>query len=119
MITSENESESVGNFPKDCPVMEAQKQEELEIAGPGGLKFKARGTDIVLLFVAAICIGTAYILWEHKTDTKEYQQAMLKTLERVGETQAEFTYVVSLTPAEREKLHIDQPESLRKKIRDR
>ena len=78
----------------------------LEVEGYG-LKGRARGTDVlvVLLFFALVGLGYLHHLQE---------EALLN---RVLEAMTENTYVLSLPQADRERLQIQMPDSLRRKIR--
>ncbi len=63
------------------------------------------------LTVALICL-LIFGIYKHHTDNEA-------ALTRIYEAMAENTYVLSLPQAEREKLNIAIPESLRRKMRHR
>jgi len=92
---------------------------EDESIAVGGLGFKAEahgpklltggmGGNLVLF---SMIVGIALLGYKHHLDS-ELQ------LTKIFEAMAENTYVLSLTPQEREKLNIAMPESLRKKLRN-
>lgn len=56
------------------PDQTAGQQEEIQVTGPGGTSFRARGTDIISLVGVVAVVLMGYMLWEHKTDSKEAQQ---------------------------------------------
>ena len=80
----------------------------LELEGYG-IKGRARGTDVlvVLLFFALVALGYLH----------HYQEEALLT--KLLEAMTENTYVLSLPQAERERLNIVMPDSLRRKLRTR
>lgn len=87
-----------------------EADESLEV-GAGPLKIRATGQRLAaqLSIVAGVGI-VLFFGWEHHTGSREM-------LQRILEATAENTYVLSLSQAERERLNIAMPESLRRKVR--
>ena len=102
---------------------EERQQDELEVAGPGGMKIRARGYDILVIAVIVGVSLIGYVLYEHKGDAKAGQETMrteiTKSLDKVSQSQEELSYLISLTPEQRAKLSLEMPDSLRRRIRDR
>lgn len=100
--------------------MEEQKQEELEITGPGGLRaaFKGSNTFAVLLLL----LLAAFFWWvaqngEAKAEerNKQVQAALIKVetaMTQNEETTRAMIYVLSLKPEDREKLNLSKPRLL-------
>ena len=90
----------------------ANGDDTVELKGPAGLsaKIPARRllgeNSLILIF----CCVLAYFGYVHHTSNEE-------ALKRIYEATVANTYVLSLSQAEREKLQIVMPESLRKQIR--
>ena len=82
--------------------------ETLEVEGYG-LRARANGKDIFLLILFMALVGLGYL--HHVQE----ETAMTKLFEAI----AENTYVLSLPQADRERLQIQMPESLRRKLRER
>jgi hypothetical protein len=94
----------------------ATGDETIEVEGPGGSKVRASGFTTAALLIACLLAYAGYL---HHT-ANEAQLARIEVqLTRVFEAMSEQTFVLSLSQAEREKLNITMPESLRKKIRER
>lgn len=93
----------------------AEQQDEVEVNGPGGFKIRARGYDILTLFVVIGIALLGYLFYEHKADAKTAQTEIVKALDKVGDSQVELSYLISLTPEERAKLRLEMPESLRRR----
>lgn len=92
-------------------------QDVLEANVPGGgLKFRGKHLPERLLGDRAITLllicAVAWFMWWHHSTTEDL---MRKNLEATTEN----TYVLSLSQAEREKLNIAMPESLRRKLKSR
>lgn len=96
-----------------------QSNEELEVNAPGGFKIRARGYDVIVLLAVAGLTLLGYITWQHTIDEKASKTEIVTTIKQMAESQEELAYIVSLTAAEREKLRLDMPSSLRKRLRDR
>jgi len=94
-------------------VMNRPLQDSIEVATPFGT-VKAWGGDKLLLFVIAAVVS--YFAYEIKSE-----QAQLGRIEanlaRNNDAIAEFTYVISLSQVDREKLNLSMPESLRRKMK--
>ena len=92
-------------------------QEALEVDAPGGFKIRARGYDILTLIVVVGLVLLGYMFWEHKGEAKSSQIEVTKAVEKVAESQAELSYLISLSPEERSRLKLDMPDSLRRRMR--
>lgn len=90
---------------------QAESDETLRIEG-FGMKGEARGRRILssnaLLLVVGLALGLG--LYLHHVENQS-------ALNRIFESMAENTYVLSLSQADREKLNLRMPESLRRKLR--
>ena len=87
----------------------AAQQESLDLEGMG-VKVQARGKDVkapMLLFILAGGIG--YFGWLH-------HDASMRELQMIREQMAENTYVLSLSQADRERLNLQMPDSLRRRV---
>lgn len=73
-------------------------------------------TTIVVLLTFGFL---GYVLYLHDQGTKESMAKVIKEVEILQATQSETTYVLTLTPEERQKLDLRMPDSLRKKISGR
>lgn len=88
-------------------------EESLEVSGPAGLKLRAAGRRLSAQIYIALAAGIALFLgYEHHNGSREM-------LQRILEATTENTYVLSLSQAERERLNIAMPESLRRKVHRR
>ncbi len=93
--------------------MAHEAEETLDVKG-FGTEVKLKGAGILSkngLTLALICL-LIFAIYKHHTDNEA-------ALTRIYEAMAENTYVLSLPQAEREKLQIAIPESLRRKMRHR
>lgn len=106
----------------------ANGTEEIEATGPGGIKFRAAGANIILLLIALATVFTLYLIWEHKREardeiksyTEEHRASMklvAEALSQNAEAQSEMNYILTLKPEAREQLRLDMPDSLRKRVR--
>lgn len=104
----------------------AEQQAEELTAEIGGQKLTYRGFHfgnlLQILLVAAV-IGASYLLVtaraEQKAEHGTMAQVLLqqsKLLERQAVAQEEFNYIVTLSSADRERLNLRMPESLRVKL---
>lgn len=93
------------------------EQESMEVDAPGGFKIRARGYDILTLIIVVGLVLLGYMFWEHRGEAKASQIEVTKAVEKVAESQAELSYLISLTPEERSKLKLDMPDSLRRRMR--
>lgn len=93
------------------------EQDALEVDAPGGFKVRARGYDILTLIVVAGLVLLGYMFWEHKDEAKASQVEVTKAVEKVADSQAELSYLISLSPEDRAKLKLDMPDSLRRRMR--
>jgi hypothetical protein len=107
----------------------SDESNEVEVTTPAG-KLRARGTDIISTILAIGVAVVAYAMWEHRIDAKADAVVIAKTLEvaqaeqlqalrSVAESQAELSYLMSLTPEQRSKLNLEMPDTLRKRLRNR
>lgn len=93
------------------------EQDALEVDAPGGFKVRARGYDILTLIIVVGLVLMSYMFWEHKGEAKASQVEVTKAVEKVAESQAELSYLISLSPEERSRLKLDMPDSLRRRMR--
>lgn len=98
---------------------EKDEMQEIEAAGPGGIKFRARGYDIITLVGIIIGVLVAYVLWQHMAESKEQSKVIVDALKQVATSQQELSYMISLTAEERARLKLDMPPSLRERLRER
>lgn len=91
--------------------MAREGEETLEVKG-FGMEGKATGRRLFTDNLIVLCIGgtLAFGVYRHHSSNEE-------ALTRLFEAMAENTYVLSLPQAERERLNIAMPESLRRKVR--
>lgn len=104
---------SLARQPKEAAIMALEGEETLDVKG-FGTEVKLKGAGILSkngLTVALICF-LIFAIYKHHTDNEA-------ALTRIYEAMAENTYVLSLPQADREKLNIAIPESLRRKMRHR
>ncbi len=98
---------------KEAAIMAHEGEETLDVKG-FGTEVKLKGAGVLSknsLTVIAAC-ALVFAIYKHHTDNEA-------ALTRIYEAMAENTYVLSLPQAEREKLQIQIPESLRRKMRHR
>jgi len=100
----------------------------LEVSGgAGGVWAKVSGREawllLVVILVAAVTALLVTITLEMQQRKIEHQSlaagqsGLQAAINKVTEAQAETTYVLTLSPAEREKLKLQMPSSLWKKLR--
>ena len=119
------------------------KDKEVAIETPMG-KLRARGYHLgnVLQIVAAVLLALmAMMMYEMRAETKATaaaltsatkdsvkelamatkieHEALAKAMDRAAEEQSITNFIFTLTPAEREKLHLQMPEALRRRLRER
>jgi len=96
-----------------------EKRKVTEISGPFGFKIKFRGYDFVtiinIITLALIC----YMIIDHKVISADNQIKVIEALSKQEESMMAMIYVISLSQDKREKLKLEMPDSLRKKMRDR
>lgn len=100
--------------------MSRDDEQVIEVKGLG-LEGRMRGRRLIntqSLLLAAICALTA-LGYQHHASSEESHKEQGKEIAKIHESMSENTYVLSLSQAEREKLNIAMPESLRRKIRNR
>jgi len=100
-------------------IRQPPQPQELELDGPGGLKFRVRGYDFLTLVILGIATGLGWLLWDLRANAQREHAEITKTQVVVETSVAEMAYILTLSQAEREKLNLSMPESLRKKARDR
>lgn len=92
------------------------KRKSVEIPVPWSSKLlRIRNYDICVVVLVSGAAITGYFL--HGMDGK--QTKIVETQQTIIESLNEATYVLTLTPAEREKLDLQMPGSLRKKLKER
>ncbi len=77
-------------------MMTAEEQREVEIKGPAGTGFRARGYDLVSIAVYMFMAGVLFILW-HQTEK------ISKALGSVAESQREMACVIAQPQEDRPK----------------
>jgi hypothetical protein len=86
------------------------KSETVDVSGLG-LKLRATGKDVKApTLLILLVLGLTYAGWKHHDATESNYRLMLEQM-------AEMTYVLSLPQAERDKLNLAMPESLRRRMR--
>lgn len=96
-----------------------EKRKETEISGPFGLKIKFRGYDLVTVITVVSLALIAYFLVDHKSVSATNQEKVVEQLSKQEEALVTMIYVLTLPQEARDKLKLDMPESLRKKLRAR
>lgn len=83
----------------------------IEVETPIGLKVKAQGDRVArVLAAAAIAAPLLFLAYKHHENGDQ-------KLDALGEKMSEVVYVLSLTQADRERLNLSMPDSLRRKAR--
>lgn len=86
--------------------------ETVELEGLGA-KIRASGDKTILVLLGILVIaGFVFMGWVH-------HEQMLKDNEEIKEQFSEVVYILSLSPAEREKLNIAMPKGLRTRLKHR
>lgn len=86
------------------------RDESLEV-GAGPVTVRAKGKSLsVHVYIALIVAGLAILGYKHHSQGDEMLQKIL-------EATTENTYVLSLSQADRERLNLAMPDSLRRKLR--
>lgn len=85
----------------------ATASDGVKISSPFGWAAEAHGQTVAVLLIAVML---AFLGYRHHVSSEEQ-------MSRLFEAIAENTYLLSLSPTEREKLNIVMPESLRRKLR--
>lgn len=107
---------------------DANKEVKVEL--PGGIKAEAKGYhlgNILQLVLAAVATAGAMILYDLRTElktssdtqhkaVKEEHTQIRQAIEKSAEAQDEMNFILTLTPEERQRLNMDMPESLRRKV---
>lgn len=88
-----------------------EDEESLEAKTPGGFSLKAKGKDtplwvLIIALIGAIAVGG----WKTAERTSDEHAEIKRGFDEVS-------YLLSLPQAEREKLNLNMPESLRSKTR--
>lgn len=96
-----------------------EKRKVTEVSGPFGLKIKFRGYDLVTIITIVALAFVVYILIDHKSLSSENQAKVVEKLTNQEEAMAAMIYILSLPQDKRDKLKLEMPDSLRKKMRDR
>jgi hypothetical protein len=66
---------------------EEPERDEVELRGPGGMSFRARGYDFITIILLLLMAGIGVAFYFHMVDTAEKQQAMIRALERSAQAQ--------------------------------
>lgn len=91
-------------------------EESLEVKAPFG-SVKVTGGQLVFVVLAVLLAGIlGYQGWIHDASGKERSQVINKQISDMKDAINEQTFILTLSPADREKLRLDMPESLRRKI---
>lgn len=96
------------------------EDQTIEVKGLG-LEGRLRGKRLVnanSLLLTAVC-ALAALGYQHHASSEEQHKKQGEELRQIHEAMAENTYVLSLSQADREKLNIAMPDSLRRKVRSR
>lgn len=98
--------------------MATDNEETIEVEGMG-FKGKASGRRLLSenTLWLVLLIAIAALAWKHHSES-ESQMARLEALVlRQNELMVEWSYIISRSQAERERLDLQMPESLRRKLR--
>jgi hypothetical protein len=94
-------------------VEDNESDEGIEAKTPGGFSLKARGKETPLWVLIIALVGAlGFGGWTHAGKTSEEHAEIKRGFDEVS-------YLLSLPQAEREKLNLNMPESLRSKTRRR
>lgn len=66
--------------------MADDNNQEIEAQGPGGLKIRARGTDVVIIVGSIIGGIMLYMVYEHRNEAKADNAALI-AIQKEGNTQ--------------------------------
>lgn len=91
-------------------------EDELEVKTSFG-SVKASGAQVVMVLVAVLlCAILGYQAWVHDAAGKERSGNINKQISELKDAINEQTFILTLSPSDREKLRLDMPESLRRKL---
>lgn len=104
-----------------------QESVELEKT-PGGWRGKLTGQNISAMLIAGALALGAWVLVDHRNESRsamvnleaKQEKALGAVADAMGknaEEQAVMNYILTLSQDERQKLRLDMPESLRRRIR--
>lgn len=82
----------------------------------GGTKLEVTGKDV---FITAIITGiaiTLVVLFDHKDVNANEHKVVAEQVKKLSENLEAHTYVLTLSQERREKINLEMPESLRKKV---
>lgn len=103
---------------------------EASVELPGGIKVQTKGYhlgNLLQMLIAALMAlgiymffemrGEARVTWEKMANAAKAEHAALAvSIDRQTEAQEEMNYILTLSPADRERLNLSMPKSLRDKI---
>lgn len=85
---------------------------------PGGMKVEVRGISVLLTLLLVAVSAGGVILYFHEIEDKQFEDGLVQIVREMKDRQTEMNYILTLTPAEREKLKLIMPDSLRKRMRE-
>lgn len=95
----------------------AREDGEVEAEGPF-VRLKVRGSDAIRIVLTVTIIGTlGFVIYAHDLHMDNMRAEIKTQLQRSQELMEELVYVDTLTQAEREKIKLRMPASLRSKMR--
>lgn len=95
------------------------QRRELILKLPGGAQLTVRGYDILVVLLA-IAVGVfGYMMIENKANAASEHNQIISSMKEQKEALGEMVFILSLSQEQREKLRIEMPISLRRKLNER
>lgn len=89
--------------------------QEAEIATPGGFKFRAQGTNLMMAIVVALAALAAYMMYEHRMEAHASGAQIVNALRELATSQREQTCIMSM-PAEKREQEFMSPNGFCRRI---
>ena len=101
------------------PRTERRRSSDLEITGPFGLRARFFGKELTGVMLLVICaFGIGYLIYQHDRNSMDSMKHVVDNQRAIIEQFGDMIYVLKLQPSEREKLNLEMPDSVRKKLRE-
>lgn len=78
-------------------------QQEIEAKLPGGASLKVRGSDILGVAIMVVVLLLAYVVWEHKMDSKDLSTQLTNAVKEMVQAVRESNCLQSLPQERRER----------------
>lgn len=91
------------------------EQDEIEAAGPGGLKIRVRGYDILTIVMVVFGAAGVALLYQHSERTEQTMSKVAVSIDKLSQSNCEMACIISLPQEDRIK-QFSSPQAFCKEI---